>query len=835
MNIFYKVALQGLKKNRTRTLVTIIGVILSATLFTAVATFGTSLLQYLINGSIEKCGSWYINFVDVDLDFVQDRITDSPITDAVVFENMGYALLDGAKSTEKPYLFLTGFTDETFAKLPITLISGRLPQNDTEIIIPNHVSIKAGVRILVGELLSLAVGNREINGKILTQHDPYTKDETWNMVGNKTYTVVGTYERAKFEEHDSPGYTLITKVNTTNTTGRYSLFLTLNSPQKVKEYGSHFAGSIPFILNEEVLRFYGVSENTLFHTIMFSVGGILIAIIMIGSILLIYNSFYISLNERMHQFGILMSVGATAKQLKSSVLFEGFCIGVLGIPFGVAVGIGSVALALPVIEKNFAIISTSSVPLNLSVSVPALTAAIAVSLVTILISAYLPARKAAAVPVMECIRQTGEIKTEEKDIKISKLSEYIYGLEGILALKNFQRNKRRYRSVILSLTLSVVLFVTGSTFGSTLKGIAKELTVEVDGDISFYANEISQGELLALYNRLKDIDGVSKSTWQTNLLYLGMVEGIPDNFAGGQFQTAGEMSIYAQFIEDKIYYKFIESLGFSKEEYSGQDAKVLAVILDAFEHKVFFVGQEMEFTIYSPTGNQTKTVCTTVVDNYPLDTLPFDSMPQYLFLMVVPWSRNTDFDGLEETSKSGLTFWTDTPTQTMTQIQSKIIDSGITYDYTLINLSSAVELFRSATFVVDVFTYAFGIMISLIAVANVFNTISTNIQIRRRELAMLRSIGMSEHGFNRMMNFECFFYGLRTLLFGIPIAAILSWLIYKGLVASEQIEGFAYHFPWQSMMFSIFGVFCIVFITMLYATSKIRKENIIDALRDDMT
>jgi putative ABC transport system permease protein len=187
-----------------------------------------------------------------------------------------------------------------------------------------------------------------------------------------------------------------------------------------------------------------------------------------------------------------------------------------------------------------------------------------------------------------------------------------------------------------------------------------------------------------------------------------------------------------------------------------------------------------------------------------------------------------------ETSKAGLTFWADAPTKTMAQIQSGITDAGITCDYTLVNLSSAVDLFRSATFVVKVFTYAFGTMISLIGLANVFNTISTNIRIRRRELAMLRSVGMSERGFNRMMNFECFFYGLRTLLFGVPIAGILSWLIYKGMVLSEQLEGFAYHFPWKSMTASILGVFCIVFITMLYATSKIRKENIIDALRDEM-
>lgn len=837
MNIFHKVALQGLKKNRTRTFVTVIGVALSAALFTAVATFGTSLLQYLINGSIAKCGSWYIDFVDVDSDFVQKRMADSEVTDAVTFENIGYASLDGAKSTEKPYLFVAGFTDETFDKLPVTLISGRLPQNDTEVIIPNHISIKADVRLPVGEPIRIAVGNREEGGNILTQHDPYISGEVLNIVEEKTYTVVGVYERAGFEEHDSPGYTLITRTDIMNKAGRCSLFLTLESPQKVNEYGIRFAGSFPFALNEDVLRFYGVSENTLFNAVMFAVGGVLAAIIMIGSVFLIYNSFHISLNERVHQFGILMSVGATARQLKSAVLFEGFCIGVLGIPLGVAAGIGSVALALPVVGKNFATISASNVPLKLTVSVTALAAAIAVSLVTILISAYIPARKAAAVPVMECIRQTGEIKTEAKDVIISKFSTRVYGLEGILALKNFRRNKRRYRSVILSLTLSVVLFVAGSAFSSTLKGISKELTVEADGDISFYAKEMPQDELLALHDILKKVDGVSKSTWQSNLIYSGSVEGIPDDFADGQYQLEGKIPIYAQFIEDAVYYEFIESLGFSKDEYMGQDAKTLAVIVDISQHKTFFTGQELEFILSSSIGSigeRVKTVRATVVDNYPLDTLPFDSVPQYLFLMVIPWSMNSEFDGLEGISKSGLIFWADSPAQTMSQIQSEITNSGIVCDYTLINLSSAVDLFRSLTFVVDVFTYAFGAMISLIAVANVFNTISTNIRIRRRELAMLRSVGMSERGFNRMMNFECFFYGLHTLLYGVPIAGILSWMIYKVLVTSEQLEGFAYHFPWQSMTVSVFGVFGIVFITMLYATNKIRKENIIDALRDDM-
>lgn len=242
----------------------------------------------------------------------------------------------------------------------------------------------------------------------------------------------------------------------------------------------------------------------------------------------------------------------------------------------------------------------------------------------------------------------------------------------------------------------------------------------------------------------------------------------------------------------------------------------------------------MDFTLTSASGEQAKTIRATFVDSYPLDTLPKDSMPTYLFMVVAPWQMKPQFDALGVPAKFGLTFWSENPAQSMAQIQSIIEEAGVTSDYTLLDLSKAVDLFRSTTFVVDVFTYVFVIMISLISVANVFNTISTNIRLRRRELAMLRSVGMSDHDFNKMINFECAFYGMRTLLFGVPIAWFLSWLIYKVLVFEEKLDDFAFVFPWGSMIISVLGVFFVVFITMLYATGKIKKENIIDALRDDM-
>ena len=252
MNVFHKVALQGLKKNRTRTFVTIIGVALSAALFTAVATFGTSLLQYLVRGSSAKYGGWYVEFVDVDAGFVQQRGADAEVTQTTAFENIGYAVLDGAKSPEKPYLFVAGFGADAFDELPVTLISGRLPENDTEVLVPNHVAMKAGVQLPVGECLSLALGSRTAGGQTLTQHDPYTAGETLTPTAEKRYTVVGTYDRAGFEEHEAPGYTLITKVNGQAPAGRYSLALE-GAAQRFQNDPKCYEEGIDFMFGDSLL------------------------------------------------------------------------------------------------------------------------------------------------------------------------------------------------------------------------------------------------------------------------------------------------------------------------------------------------------------------------------------------------------------------------------------------------------------------------------------------------------------------------------------------------------------------------------------------------------
>ncbi len=483
--------------------------------------------------------------------------------------------------------------------------------------------------------------------------------------------------------------------------------------------------------------------------------------------------------------------------------------------------------------------------MELAVSVSALTGAAAVSLVTILISAWIPARKAACIPVLECIRQTNEIRTEGKAVRVPKRIWKLYGLEGALALKNFKRNKKRYRGVILSLTFSMVLTMCGSAFNTTLKTLMKELTAEgADGDLSFVTANMSDEEFAGLYERLSRTEGVRRSTWQANPVYSAVTEELPEDFLKPYREAMGDDStgrtqqvpLYTQFIEDDLYYEFLKTLGFSREEYEGPDAKVLMCAVDSREHVTWCTGSTMTFTLCSTSGAQDKTVRASFVDNYPLDTT-FENVPDWIFFMTVPMEMRDQFTEVEPLGgdvQKGMLFWTDTPSQTLAKLQDTVMEQGIMADYFFYNLASAFDLFRNAGFVINVFMYVFVLMISLIAVANVFNTISTNIRLRRRELAMLRSVGMSDLSFNRMMRFECIFYGMRTLMYGVPLSGILSFLIYRVLMSVERMEGMYFKFPWGALAVSVLGVFGIVFVTMIYATGRIRRENIIDALQDEM-
>lgn len=859
MNIFNKVAMQGLKKNRTRTIVTIIGVILSAAMITAVTTFGVSLMNYMAEVAASKYGDWQVAYLDADSSFKKEISSDKKVEKAVSFENIGYARSEGGENPNKPYFFIAGFSQRTFDALPVTLVSGRLPENDREILLSGKATTEGGASYALGDTISLAVGSRLEGDKKLSQSDPYKAGtEIFAPQEEKEYTVVGICRTPVFEEDSSPGYTLITRNEESMQGAEFSVFVSLWNPRQIHSFAKSAGDGHAYILNHNVLRIMGLSDDPsdrVFNALLYSAGVIVIAIIMVGSIFLIYNSFSISLNERMRQIGILSSVGATSKQLRNSVLFEGLCIGVVGIPAGVCLGLASIGLIISGITKKLSSIFYTGVSLTMDISALAIIGAAAISMITILISAYIPARKAAKTPVMDCIRQTNEIKVEAKAVRISRMTRRICGLEGTLALKNFKRNKKRYRSIVLSLALSIVLFVSTSALVTSMNHETKQAKVVTSYDLGFGTQAMDDADMLNLYDKLKLAEGVTESSYQDVVEYMCTVS--PGELTEDYWKAAGghssdetvKLPMDIQFLDDNAYLKIVKDLGLPTEEYAGESGKIIAVgkVNDekaegVKDLKDMFISPSMDLAVM-PKANaeageaQNQNISVTFVETVPPDSPPIAGAAEqrpYSFQVLAPWSMKAYLypaDNPADLKVKGLTFQSENPPKSEKEMKTIIQEASLTSAYTFMNTSDALEEGRNYIFVANVFSYTFIIMISLIAIANVFNTISTNIKLRRRELAMLRSVGMSDRDFNKMMRFECAFYGVRSLLFGLPVAIISSWMICKTMM----VDSHRFVLPWASIGISIISVFLVIFITMLYAVSKIRKENIIDALRDDMT
>ena len=367
MNIFAKVTMQTLKKNRVRTIVTIIGIILSCAMITAVAALAQSFSGYMLDVGIYEKGNWHGAAYSVSWSQYENIQKDEEVSFATYGQLMGYAKVE-SENPDKPYLYVIGGEKETFFEnMPVHLVTGRLPQTPQEILIPEHLYTNGGVNYQVGQTLTLELGDRMVGQDTLNQFNPYIGDEETGeqeelvIRQTRTFQIVGVYSRPDFEEYTAPGYTALTVADLEENAGdNYDVYFRMKNPAQVYEYlKSMDCGSGT---NTSVLLYSGVSKYDSFNTMLMSLVTVLVGLIMFGSVSLIYNAFAISVSERTRQFGLLSSVGATKRQLGRMVLLEALFVSVVGIPLGVLAGLGGIGITLRVVSdmrKRYSLIPVS--------------------------------------------------------------------------------------------------------------------------------------------------------------------------------------------------------------------------------------------------------------------------------------------------------------------------------------------------------------------------------------------------------------------------------------------------------------------------------------------
>ena len=878
MNVFAKITLQSIKRNRARTIATIIGVILSVALIMAVTSFISSFQNFLIQEAITVNGDWHAEIMDADYALVQDLEANKEVKSIALVNNLGFALPDGWENGHNPHFYLLGLSDEAFDMLPVRLTEGRLPQNTREILIPEQAKKEEGFKYNLGDTLTLNVGHRMYDGKRLDQNDSYHNGhkgipaESLEITNTESYTIVGFCTNTINKYFPMPNYLVVTKAGQT-TSGSYDVYLKLHSARKTQDfldqYSAEYSNSLTTLnssitWNSSYLQAMGAIEDDAFITTMYSLGGVLIVLIIVSSILLIYNSFSISISERTRQLGILSSVGATRKQLRKSVLFEGVCIGSIGIPLGILAGVGIIGVTLKTISSFYKSTSSIFIPITLSVSPVAIIVTIVGGIAVILISAFIPALRASKRPAIESIRQTDDINIKARAVKTSRLTSRLFGLPGVLASKNFKRNKKRYRATVISLSVSIVLLVSASTFGMFLKREV-ETSLNVQGfDIQFTAYQMNENEFLRLYEKLKATSEISNSGYylNTNYLFKTSPDMVTEQYKNYNFIKDDESnslfisSFNFTFIDNASYLRYLQALKMPVDKHTGKDAilpaimkadsynneqrrpvsfdifkekKPITLYIEEFENSYFDEPENTQVTIQPYEFNKTLTLT-------PTDIAPTGFSDTGGFVVFAPYSLKDQFVlSAKDDDWPTAFFMSNEPLKSVAEMKNLIQEEGVTENqYSLYSRAEEQAAELKFLSIINVGIYAFVILIALIAIANVFNTISTSINLRRREFAMLRSVGMNNRSFNKMMNYECLFYGFKALLYGLPISLVISFLVYKICTHMNPQVDSAFILPWAGMGTSILCVFFVVFVTMLYSLSKLKKKNTVDALRNDM-
>lgn len=864
MNIVNKLTVRHLKQNKRRTLVTIIGVIISVAMITAVSILGISFLDLMKRQIIADDGEWHAIYQGVSHDQYEAIQEDERIKTVMLSKDLGYSRLEGSQNKYKPYLFIKGYNQEGFKRFPIELSSGRLPQSDGEIILSEEIAENGNVRYKIGDTLELKIGDRigtheENRSIILTQMGSLQEidgeiEEELKINFSKSYKVVGFIKRPTWEPTWSPGYTVLTYIDDSMIADTFLVNASTIFKKVDNSLYSHVeqiaaANKIEsFDTNNSLLRYYGVTDNDGLKRTLYSLSAIIMTVIIVGSVALIYNAFAISVSERSRHLGMLASVGATKKQKRNSVFFEGLIIAVISIPIGIISGIAGIGITFLLINSAIQGAFGVSEKLTVVVTPASLLIACGISLITIFISTYVPAMKASRITAIDAIRQSTDIKLTGKAVKTSKFVRKLFGLEAEIGLKNMKRNKRRYQVTIFSLVISIVLFLTVSFFTNNLK---KSLTLSQSGvnfdiQVSLFGENVDNLELQETIVKLDDVTESSiikeliGRTWIEEKALADDLKAEVENDRSILENGKYPYSVKINTLDAESLKKYAKVVGIDYDELTDPEKKA-AIVIDTIpyedmeqekyrEIKVLYTeeGQSLDIYTYDYEGEEERHLSEIKIAALT-DEVPMGMVASGLGAVNVIVSEPVMEQIVDEEAKSEIQKYiylnSSDPMETQEVIE-EMEDNGIG----VYNIYQARQQEEQMLLLMSVFTYGFIVLISAISIANIFNTISTSISLRKREFAMLKSVGMTPKGFNKMINYESIFYGVKSLVYGLPLSIVVMYLIHRSLMNSF---GYEFTLPWMSMFYVIIAVFVIVSSAMLYSTTKVRRENIIDAIKQE--
>lgn len=858
MNIVNKLTIRHLKENKGRTVVTTLGICVSVAMITAVFVAMASFLNLFGEIGLITSGKWDTEFKYLNQKQVQQIEKDSRIskTGLQYFdEDMSFKLKNATSYKKGVGDILVG--DKAFFEMMLTGdCDGKVPTNDNEVAVEEDFLVQNGMKSAkVGDKITFTQGQRQLPDESYVTGGYYDENEKFVPSGKeKEYTITCILHNNPATRYKgiwrgiSEAERKTDRVCATVTLAKQDMNACKTIEAIQKEYKIESVYN-----NEDVLASYLSGNQGGFLYTMLPIVLVILILIVIASVMLIYNAFGMSLSERVRYLGMLASVGATKAQKRKSVYYEGAILGAVGIPVGILAGILGIGITLKLLGRK--IISTGMIMgvsdrnMQMKTVVPfwAIIGIVLMSIFTIFISAFIPARKASKITPIDAIRQRQEIKVKPKKLKAPKYIKKIFGYEGELAYKNLKRNGRKARMITASIALSIVLFISCNYFCNMFvqaSGYEKNIPYQVSTIVSYkHMNELNDA-----LDKMQGVDKYYIDVVDTSIS-LGKESGIVKNNGikdmkhynsaySSLFGGNKDVSTMIHYIGDSEFNKLCKDNGIDYKSFYGDNLK--CVLLNNLSHKndsskVFnasIVGQHIvENEQYILNGDKALDIEVGGLAKYSKSSFACSLAIPNVVTMFIPYSQYVKVMS-SDSSEPDVTVCIETKEhEAVAENLEKLLsenDFGGTY---VVDCVDSLQTMNTVIFVIQVFVYGFITLISLITVANIINTVSTNIALRRKEFAMLKSVGTTPKGFSKMISLESVFYALKAVVIGVPISVAVCIVINK-MLDSTAIP---YTFDFKLYLIVIAVVFAVIGLTMLYSVRKLKDDNIIETLKEDIS
>lgn len=875
MNIMNEYTYHQIKKNKRHTISILVAITIASALLCSLCIFIYSFWQGKVISTIENTGYWHGELWESTSGDKLKYIIENPKVESTMIK--GTWVTAQLYDTKQPY-FLMRDANKNFwndMNFKNTIMEGRLPEREGEIVV-SKLFFSENSSYNVGDELTIPIGNRILGDKILKTQDYKQDNEKFKPTGTKNYTIVGSIDVSGVSAY--PGYIAMGYLDDAKIEpiDELTIYIRLANPREIYEEMPIIAESVglqknsgeqyAIRYNTSLLNLYGISEKGQANTqfiIITAMATIFLILIMGTFILIIYNAFSLSSNSRSKELSVLKSLGATPKQIKYSVLYEGFLLWVIQSPVGIVIGY---VFSSFVFSKVNEILNVTDNYKNMDISFSwvVITFSLVISLITVLISAYIPAKKMSKVPAVEGINQISPNVKKEKDIAIW---QRLLGIEGELAIKQFVANKKSMRTAITSLSLCLIL-ITSYVNIISIYNLAESKNDEIthyDMAVNLNLLEEPNTEMIqkiitipevkdsVIRRQVRTTTYVTKAEQSNIFSNLGGFASINDNkYNIVKERDTYRIVVYLVGLSNESFQTYCKEIGTEYENYYNDD-KVIGILQDSTYHipahskelqKVPMLNLPIDASmllqekVYDDMEGDYKfnIKIGAITDKFPGQF----STSRYSASLILPMEKyqqivsNFITDRKLEANRMSIDLLVGD--ENSTKVKEKILQISDSYlgseDFTIWSLLEEKNYDALMQQAIAIAVYAVAIMIGAIGIFNTFSVITNNLQIHKREYAMLRSIGLTPSGLNKILLLEGLLFILSPFIISTP--CVLAICFYMLKLTMTTWNEFMSIFPIGAILLYVGCIFTAIFLAYWGSSKTIKQGNIIEAIKDEI-